>query len=255
LATLYQKNENDGILPSKGGDMNQLQRVFDYGGRQVRTVLVDGEPWFVAKDVCDILEIENPRDAMARLEPDERGVVLTDTLGGPQSMNAVPESGLYSLILGSRKPEARQFKRWVTHEVLPTIRKTGAYLPDFSNPAIAARAWADEYEGKLLAQAKVKELEPKAAFFDAVADSKTAIAMGDVAKVLAVPGIGRNKLFEILRDKRILQRDNVPYQEYVDRGYFRVIEQKYQVDGEPRISIRTLVYQKGLDYIRKLVAG
>ena len=85
--------------------MNQLQKAFNYEGKNVRTVVLDGEPWFVAKDVCDALEIANSRDAMARVDDDEKGVVLTDTLGGRQEMQAVNEPGLYSLILGSRKQE------------------------------------------------------------------------------------------------------------------------------------------------------
>lgn len=99
-----------------------------------------------------------------------------------------------------------------------------------------------------------QRMKPKEEFFDAVADSKDAIEIGKVAKVLNYPGIGRNKLFEILRDKGILMKDNVPYQKYIDNGCFRTIEQKYQIpDGETRISIKTLVYQKGVDYIRKIL--
>lgn len=107
--------------------MNELQKIFNYSGVQVRTVIKDGEPWFVAKDICEILEISKDRDAVSRLDDDERGSVLVDTLGGKQEVNAVNEYGLYELIFNSRKPEAKQFKRWVTHEVLPAIRKTGKY--------------------------------------------------------------------------------------------------------------------------------
>lgn len=95
---------------------------------EIRTVLIDNEPWFVAVDVCKALEIKNSRDALGRLDDDEKGVVLTDTLGGEQTVATVNEPGLYSLVLGSRKPEAKEFKRWVTHEVIPTIRKTGGYV-------------------------------------------------------------------------------------------------------------------------------
>lgn len=98
---------------------------------------------------------------------------------------------------------------------------------------------------------RVLEMKPKADFFDAVADSKTAISMNDVAKVLNFKGYGRNKLFEFLRNKGILDRYNVPYQRYVDCGWFRVIEQKYMVNGEPQVSTKTLVYQKGVDAIRR----
>lgn len=102
-------------------------------------------------------------------------------------------------------------------------------------------------------QAKIDEDKPKVEFFDAVADSKDAISIGEVAKTLNM-GIGRNRLFEILRNKGILQADNIPYQKYIDAGYFRVIEQKYtRADGETHISLKTLVYQKGLNYIRRVV--
>ncbi len=108
--------------------MNELQKVFNYQDQQVRTVVKDGEPWFVAKDVCDVLEIGNPSQALSRLDEDEKNtVILNEGIGNPNK-TIVNEPGLYSLILGSRKPEAKQFKRWVTHEVIPTIRKTGGYV-------------------------------------------------------------------------------------------------------------------------------
>lgn len=123
----------------------------------VRVVMREGDPWFVAKDVCDCLGIVNSRDALSSLDADEKGVATADTLGGNQEMQTVSEAGLYLLIFRSRKPEAKDFKRWVTHEVLPSIRKTGQYsavptLPDFTKPAVAARAWADEFEAKIAAQ-------------------------------------------------------------------------------------------------------
>lgn len=242
--------------------MNALQKVFNYKGSLVRTVVKDGEPWFVAKDVCEILEISKYRDAASRLEGDERGPVVVDTPGGPQEMTAVNEYGLYSLVMQSRKPEAKQFKRWITHEVIPSIRKHGAYMtPEtiektLSNPdfIIQLATKLKEHQAEITAQKQyIKALEPKAEFFDAVADSKTAIEIGEAAKVLDA-GIGRNRLFKLLREKNILMNNNQPYQEYIDRGYFRVIEQKYtKPDGTTHINIKTLVYQKGLDYIRKLL--
>jgi anti-repressor protein len=105
--------------------MNEL--TFNFDGAALRTVSIDGEPWFVAADVCVALGIEQTRHALERLDDDERGVVSITTLGGPQKTGAVNESGLYSLIVGSRKPEAKRFKKWVTSEVLPQIRKTGSY--------------------------------------------------------------------------------------------------------------------------------
>lgn len=104
-----------------------LPTLFNYEDQQLRTVTRDGEPWFVAKDVCDILELGNSRMALERLDDDEKGVSSIDTLGGTQEMQVINEPGLYSLVLGSRKPEAKIFKRWITHEVIPQIRKTGTY--------------------------------------------------------------------------------------------------------------------------------
>ena len=104
-------------------------------------------------------------------------------------------------------------------------------------------------------QLQVNDMKPKAEFFDAVADSKTALPMNDVAKILNIAGYGRNKLFEFLRDNNILDRNNVPYQRYVDNGYFRVIEQKYMKNGEQVVTTKTLVYQKGVNAIRKMLNG
>ena len=110
--------------------MNQFEKVFNYKGNNVRTLTKDCEIWFVAKDVCDVLEIKNSRDAVSRLDDDEKNtVVLTDGIGNPNK-TIVNEPGLYTLILGSRKPEAKMFKRWITHEVLPSIRMNGMYVAD-----------------------------------------------------------------------------------------------------------------------------
>jgi prophage antirepressor-like protein len=106
---------------------NSIQNVFNYGSKPVRITMRDGEPWFVAKDVCDVLEIANSRSSLSLLEDDEKDVHNMDTPGGNQEMTIINEPGLYSLVLKSRKPEAKKFKRWVTHDVLPTIRKTGSY--------------------------------------------------------------------------------------------------------------------------------
>lgn len=106
---------------------------FDFEEHAVRVLTRDGEPWFVLADVCGVLSISNSRDASSRLDDDEKGVVITDTLGGPQEMNIINESGLYTLILTSRKAEAKRFRKWVTAEVLPTIRKTGSFSAPVSN--------------------------------------------------------------------------------------------------------------------------
>lgn len=122
--------------------MNDIQ-VFDFEDNAVRVVDIDGEPWFVAADVCRVLDIKNSRDAVADLDDDEKGVVNTDTLGGKQEMRVINESGLYNLIFRSRKPEAKKFRKWVTAEVLPSIRKTGMYVA----PEMDCRA-SDEVRGR-----------------------------------------------------------------------------------------------------------
>lgn len=173
------------------------------------------------------------------------------TNGGIQTMKIIPEGDIYRLIIRSNLPSAERFEMWVFDEVLPSIRKTGSYnLPQ--TYAEALRALADKAEEAERLAIENKEMKPKADFFDAVADSKTALPMDQVAKVLDM-GIGRNKLFEFLRQRNVLQSNNIPYQRYVDAGWFRTIEQHYQKGYEPCINTKTLVYQKGVDGIRKML--
>lgn len=110
--------------------LSSLYKTFLYGEKPVRIVIQNDEPWFVAADVCKVLEIGNSRMALERLDNDEKGVSSIDTLGGTQKMSIINEPGLYTLVLGSRKPEAKDFKRWITHEVIPSIRKHGMYATD-----------------------------------------------------------------------------------------------------------------------------
>lgn len=248
--------------------MNNLQIFNNEEFGTLRTVMINGEPWFVGKDVADMLGYSNSRDAISNHVFDEdKGVAQIDTLGGPQSMTIINESGFYALVFGSDLPFAKTIKHWVTSEVLPAIRKTGGYSLQKSDsymiedPIERASRWIEEQRAHqekvkaLESQVVVKEqqlalMQPKAEFFDAVTDSKKAIPLGDAAKILDM-GIGRNKLFEFLRQKHILMQNNQPYQQYIDAGYFRVVEQKYEVHGEVRINIKTLVFQKGIDWIRK----
>ena len=232
--------------------MNELQIFNNEDFGEVRTVVIEGRPWFVAKDITECLGYQNGRDALYKhVDEEDKGVAKCDTLGGAQDLSVINESGLYSLILSSKLPEARKFKHWVTSEVLPTIRKTGGYkLPQSFSEALQLAA--DQAERIEALKKRNEELIPKAEFFDAVTDSKTAISIGETAKVLDA-GIGQNKLFAFLRDNNILKSDNTPYQRYIDMGYFRVVEQKYEVNGEIRISIKTLVFQKGIDFIRRLL--
>ncbi len=235
-------------------------KVFDnaeFG--EVRTAIYNSEPVFCLADVCRVLDIANSGNVKNRLN--EKGICTMDTLtsGGMQKMIFITESNLYKVIFQSRKPEAEKFSDWVTSEVLPSIRKHGMYAVDelIENPELAIKAFTalkEEREKSRALQAENERMKPKEEFFDAVTDSKDAIDIGQVAKVLNCPGIGRNKLFEILRNNGILKQNNEPYQKYIDCGYFRVIEQKYEArPGEIRINIKTLVFQKGVDYIRKIL--
>lgn len=230
---------------------NQLQ-IFNYQSKQVRTVTKDGEPWFVAKDICDILELGNSRMALERLDNDEKGVSLIDTPGGTQSIQVVNEPGLYVLILGSRKKEAKAFKRWITHEVIPSIRKHGAYMTPqkieevLLNPDTIIQLATElkkERERRLA-------LEPKAEAYDTFMDASNLQPMNDVAKCL---GIGRNKLFAFLREKKIIRSNNTPYQEYIDRGYFEVKEKPIKMGDASFNYAQTFVTAKGVDYISKLI--
>ena len=229
------------------GLMNNLTIFQKEEFGEIRTIEVNNEPWFIASDVCRALEIVNTTDALKRLDDDEKSRFNLGLSGG--DTNCINEYGLYSLVLGSKKQEAKEFKRWITHEVIPQIRKNGSYNLPQSLPE-ALRLYADQVEKNEKLAAENAKLLPKAEFFDAVTDSKTAISIGEVAKVLDM-GIGRNKLFEFLRQKDILTYDNRPYQRYIDAGYFRVVEQKYEAGGEVRINIKTLVFQKGIDFIRR----
>lgn len=230
--------------------MNELQIFKNEEFGEVRTIEIDGKPYFVANDVARALGYTNPskatndhcKNALIR-----RG---NDSLGREQDFKFIPEGDIYRLIIRSNLPSAERFESWVFDEVLPAIRQTGGYqIPQ--TYAEALRQLADKAEQAERLALENKEMKPKAEFFDAVTDSKTALPIGDVAKVLDM-GIGRNKLFQFLREMRILTSDNRPYQEYIDRGYFRVIEQKYDKGyGEVGINIKTLVFQKGVDFIRR----
>lgn len=240
----------------------EIQR-FDFKGASLRTLTDEaGEPWFVAKDVCDILGHSNVSMALDRLDDDERSKF---NLGRQGETNIVNEAGLYSLVLGSRKPEAHEFKRWVTHEVLPQIRKTGGYIPTDANDddmTILAKAvmigqrTMEEQKRKIAAQqTRIVELEPKARFADAVAASDGTCLIGELAKMLRQNGlnIGQNRLFEILRQDGYLGKTgsnrNVPTQKAMDLGLFRIKETAItHSDGHVTINRTAKVTGKGQTY-------
>ena len=186
----------------------------------VRSILIDGDPWFVAADVCKALELEKTNRALSRLDDDEKGAHSVSTPGGRQRMSIISESGLYSLILGSRKPEARAFKRWITHEVIPSIRKHGAYMTD----ALLSRMdehpeLISEYIGKLRAEnakanaarealkkaeAENARLAPKASYYDSFVGVESVTCLRYTAKELGVP---QKKFIGYLLEKGYVFRD------------------------------------------------
>lgn len=239
----------------------------------LRGINLDGEPWFVSRDACEGLKID--RTAIRRLDEDEKGVYSMHTPGGDQELSIVSFPGLLSLILGSRKKEAREYKRWVTHEVLPSIHKHGMYAtaetaerlmqdPDFMIKTFEAlkkersRVKALEginrrYEKDVERQGRqIEEMHPKALFADAVAASDSTILIGDLAKILKQNGIdtGQKRLFKWLRDNGWLMKHgssrNMPTQKAMDLGLFRVKETTINnPDGSVRITKTTKVTGKG----------
>lgn len=244
--------------------MNELQVFNNAMFGNVRIFLEDNEPWFVAKDVCECLAISKHRDAISRLDDDERGSLKVDTLGGKQEMATVNEYGLYSLVMSSRKPEAKDFRRWVTHEVLPSIRKYGSYnmniprtLPD------ALKLYANEIEAHNKTKALVEEQKPKVLFADAVNASHTSILVGDLAKLLRQNGldIGQNRLFERLRQEGYLIKQkgesyNMPTQRSMDMKLFEVKESTFtNPDGSTHITKTSKVTGKGQIYFTNRYLG
>lgn len=243
--------------------MNNEIQQFDFRGASLRT-LTDkaGEPWFVAKDVCDILGHSNVSMALDRLDDDERSKF---NLGRQGETNIVNEAGLYVLVLGSRKPEAHEFKRWVTHEVLPQIRRTGGYIPTSDaddDMTILAKAVmigqrTMEAQKRKIAeqQTRIVELEPKARFADAVAASDGTCLVGELAKMLRQNGmdIGQNRLFRLLQADGYLGKSgsnrNVPTQRAMDLGLFRIKETTVtHADGHTTVSRTPKVTGKGQRY-------
>ena len=249
--------------------MNEIKIFENEQFGKIRTINQDGDPWFVAADVCRALEIQNSRDALSRLDSDEKGVALTDTLGGKQEMATVNEPGLYSLVLGSRKPEARQFKRWITHEVIPAIRKHGMYAtpetaeqilndPDFLIKTL--ETLKQERAARIQAEETNRLNAPKVLFADCVAQAETDILIGELAKLLKQNGmeVGQNRLFERLRKEGfIMKNSTMPTQRAMEMGLFRVIERSItQPNGTTRITQTTKVTGKGQQYfVNRYIGG
>lgn len=248
---------------------NQIQ-AFNFQDQQVRTVTDEkGDPWFIAKDVCNVLDIKNSRQALAGIDADEKGVTSMDTPGGAQELATVNEPGLYGLTFKSRKPEAKAFRRWVTHEVLPTIRKHGMYAtPEAAEAFIrtpdallhALTALRDEQVKRRELEAKVEADKPKVLFADSVAASQTSILVGELAKLLKQNGIntGQNRLFAWMRDNDYLIKRkgtdrNMPTQRSMEMGLFEVKERTTtSPDGHVMVHKTTKVTGKGQQHFLNL---
>lgn len=234
---------------------------------EIRTIMVDDRPWFVATDVARALAYTNPQKA---IRDHCKGVNDSFTMDKRTPFKIIPESDLYRLVLRSKLPSAEQFQDWVVEEVLPSIRKTGGYhvtsnLPDFSNPAEAARAWADMYEQRLAVEtkaeayrqkgleltARVIEDQPKVELHDRLMATDQLLSVGEVARLL---GTGQQRFFEWLRASRVLRADhcwNQPFQAHIDAGYIKIKETVVNVGGVEKSSVKSLFTAKGLAWIQK----
>jgi prophage antirepressor-like protein len=254
----------EGLTPESNyrrADMNDLT-IFNYEGREVRTVQRDGEPWWVLKDVCDVLDLSNSRMVADRLDDDEKGVSIADTLGGRQELTIISESGLYNVILLSRKPEAKKFKRWVTHEVLPSIRKHGLYAVDevLANPDLLIRALqelkAERARGAALAETvsvqrqQIAEMKPKACYYDVILNCKDAVTITTIAKDYGRSGQWLN---DYLHDLGIQFKQCaiwLLYQKYAKNGYTCTKTHSYPGnDGTVHSKVHTYWTQKGRLFI------
>ena len=238
--------------------MNNIQVFTNQHFGQVRVVMRDGEPWFVAADICRALDVDNNRQAVSRLDEDEKGVILNDTNRGKRSMAVISEPGLYALVLGSRKPEAQSFRRWITHEVLPAIRQEGAYMtPErlqevLEDPdtliALAQRLKLLQEKNRALAVKNV-ELLPKADYFDRLVDHDVNLTLRETAKEL---GVKERSFIDYLTLHGYLYRDKkqhlMPYADHVD-SLFAVKECVNERTGWG--GTQTLVTPQGRDCFRR----
>lgn len=248
--------------------MNEVQ-LFNFENHEVRSLLLNNEPWFVGKDVADVLGYSNSRKAMADHVDDEDKEVLTSrnvTLENipNRGITVVNESGLYSLILSSKLPSAKKFKRWVTSEVLPALRKTGQYqVKELSGSELMAKALIEAQSVLAAKDKQIEEMKPKVVFADAVATSHTSILVGELAKILKQNGIdmGQKRLFAWLREKGYLIKRqgtdyNMPTQKAMDLGLFEIKEGSYVNGSGVNITTKTpKVTGKGQQYfINKFLA-
>lgn len=227
--------------------------AFHFDDLPLRVVERDGDPWFVLADVCRVLEIANSRDAAGRLDEDEKGVVITDTPGGPQKTIIINESGLWSLVLVSRKPQAKQFKKWITAEVIPSIRKTGGYgsadpMKALNDP-VAMRGLLLTYTERVIEQqAQIDAMAPKVQALDRIATAEGSLCITDAAKALQMPP---RKLFDWLqRHHWIYRRHGTSWLGYSSKTQAGLLEHKVTTvtgpDGVDRVREQVRVTPAGL---------
>ena len=241
----------------------ELQEFTNAEFGNVRVLEIDREPWFVGKDIAVVLGYSAPRNAIqAHVDNEDKTTALIQCAGSKYKSNAViiNESGLYSLMLSSKLPSAKRFKRWITSEVIPAVRRHGMYATEdlLADPdlAIAAfKALKEEREKRKELEQKIEQDRPKVAFADAVSCSETSILIGDLAKILRQNGVdvGQKRLFEQLRSEGYLMRygtsRNLPTQRYMEQGLFEIKESTISnPDGSIRISHTTKVTGKGQTY-------
>mgnify|MGYP002680108215 FL=1 len=236
--------------------MNEIQIFNNKEFGNIRTVNIDGEPWFVGKDVANALGYTNPQKAVRdHISVEDRGVNEMDTPSGKQNLTIINESGLYALIFGSKLESAQRFKHWVTSDVLPVIRKTGGYQTVPQGKELLALAVLEAQKTIEEQNHKIREMQPKAIFADAVSASETSILVGDLAKLICQNGyqIGQKRLFEWLRQNGYLMKcgssRNMPTQRYLEQGLFEVKESNVQnPDGSIRITRTTKITGRGQLY-------
>lgn len=228
---------------------------------KVRTVVKDGEPWLVGKDVADILEYRNgSRDINRHVDEDDRCKIMIFDGNQNKETIIINESGFYSLVLSSKMPKAKEFRRWVTSHVLPTIRRTGGYVANEDMFIENYLPFLEEpYQGlfrlQMMAINKLNERirhdQPLVEFANQVSNSENLIDMNAMAKLAIEENIpiGRNRLFRWLRENEILMSDNLPYQKYIERGYFAVKESVFETGSMTKTYQQTFVTGKGQQYI------
>lgn len=237
--------------------MNELQVFKNQEFGSVRTLVVNDEPWFVGKDVAEALGYSNSRNAVPKHVSKEDSLrTQIEYAGQRREVTIINESGLYALIFGSKLESAQKFKRWVTSEVLPALRKTGQYqVKELSGSELMAKALIEAQSVLAAKDKQIEEMKPKALFADAVSASKGSISVGSLAKLLAQNGIaiGQNRLFAWLRDNNFLIKDgkskNVATQRYIDQGLFELKANVTFENGETKThKPTTMVTGKGQRY-------